>query len=147
MPAKYFSIIRNYVLSVSSQRKYNFYHQNMLLDAFRTNSRNIIGRNTSMAIPLLANQDLTPMLLGVHCKFFRTYTYCKVIRYFLIFCCDNGEQLYILTELYPRTNKLTFVMKLIPDISNAIVFFAHSLSPVAAALRGYHVSSKRHGQH
>ena len=62
MPAKYFSIIRNYVLSVSSQRKYNFYHQNTLLDAFRTNSRNIIGRNPSIVIPLLANQDLTPML-------------------------------------------------------------------------------------
>ena len=62
MPAKYFSIIRNYVLSVSSQRKYNFYHQNTLLDPFRTNSRNIIGRNTAKVIPLLANQDLTPML-------------------------------------------------------------------------------------
>ena len=62
MPAKYFLIFRNYVLSVSSQRKYNFYHQNILLDAFRTNSRNIIGRNPSMVIPLLANQDLTPML-------------------------------------------------------------------------------------
>ena len=62
MLAKYFSIIRNYVLSVSSQRKYNFYHQNTLADAFRTNSRNIIGRNPSMVIPLLANQDLTPML-------------------------------------------------------------------------------------
>ena len=49
--AKYFSIIRNYVLSVSLQRKYNFYHQNTLLDAFRTNSRNIIGRNPSMVIP------------------------------------------------------------------------------------------------
>ena len=58
-------IIRSYVLSVSSQRKYNFYHQNTLLDAFRTNSRNIIGRNPSMVIPLLANQDLTPML-SVH---------------------------------------------------------------------------------
>ena len=62
MPAKYFSIIRNYVLSVSSQRKYTFYHKNTFLDAFRTNSRNIIGRNPSMVIPLLANQDLTPML-------------------------------------------------------------------------------------
>ena len=62
MLAKYFSIIRNYVLSVSSQRKYNFYHQNAPLDAFRTNSRYIIGRDPSMAIPLLANQDLTPML-------------------------------------------------------------------------------------
>ena len=50
------------MLSVSSQRKDNFYHQNTLLDAFRTNSRNIIGRNPSMVIPLLANQDLTPML-------------------------------------------------------------------------------------
>ena len=62
MLVKYFSFIRNYVLSVSSQRKYTFYHQNKLLDAFRTNSRNIIGRNPSMVIPLLANQDLTPML-------------------------------------------------------------------------------------
>ena len=33
-----------------------------LLGAFRTNSRNIIGRNPSMVIPLLANQDLTLML-------------------------------------------------------------------------------------
>ena len=63
MLAKYFSIIRDYVLSVSSQRKYNFYLQNTLLDALRTNSRNIIGRNPSMVIPLLANQDLTPMLI------------------------------------------------------------------------------------
>ena len=63
MLAKYFSIIRNYVLSVSSQRKYNFYHQSTLLDAFRTNSRNTIGRNPSIVIPLLANQDLTPMLI------------------------------------------------------------------------------------
>ena len=53
------------MLSVSLQRKYNFYHQNTLLDAFRTNSRNIIGRNPSMVIPLLANQDLTPMLFMV----------------------------------------------------------------------------------
>ena len=29
---------------------------------FRVNSRNIIGRNPSTVIPLLANQDLTPML-------------------------------------------------------------------------------------
>ena len=65
MLAKYFSIIRNYVLSVSWQRKYYFYHQNTFLDAFRTNSRNIFGRNPSMVIPLLANQDLTPMLLPV----------------------------------------------------------------------------------
>ena len=34
-----------------------------LYAAFRTNSRNIIGRNPSMVIPLLANQDLTPMLM------------------------------------------------------------------------------------
>ena len=59
---KYFSIIQIYVLSASSQRKYNFYHQNTLLDDFRANSRNIIGRNPSMVIPLLANQDLPPML-------------------------------------------------------------------------------------
>ena len=51
------------MLSVSSQRKHNFYLQNTLLDAFRMNSRNIIGRNPSMVIPLLANQDLTPMLV------------------------------------------------------------------------------------
>ena len=62
MLAKHFPIIRNYVLSVSSQRKYNFYHQNTFPDAFRTKYRNIIGRNPSMVIPLLANQDLTPML-------------------------------------------------------------------------------------
>ena len=59
MLAKYFLIIRNYELSVSLQSKY---HQNTLLDAFRTNPRKIIGRNPSMVIPLLANQDLTPML-------------------------------------------------------------------------------------
>ena len=69
MLAKYSSIIRNYVLSVSSQRKYNFYQQNTLLDAFRTNSRNIIGRNPSMVIPLPANQDLTPMLIEVGALF------------------------------------------------------------------------------
>ena len=62
MLAKYFAIIRSYVLLVSSQRKYTFYHQNTFLDAFRTNFRNIIGRNPSMVILLLANQDLTPML-------------------------------------------------------------------------------------
>ena len=63
MLAKYYSIIRNYVLSVSSQRKYNFYHQNTLLNAFLTNSRNVIGRNPSMVIPLSANQDLMPILV------------------------------------------------------------------------------------
>ena len=59
MLAKYFSVIQNYVLSVSSQRKYNFNLQNTLLDASRT----IIGRNPSMVILLTANQDLTPVLL------------------------------------------------------------------------------------
>ena len=56
MLAKYFSVIRIYVISVSSQRNCHFYHQNTLLDAF--------GRNPSMVIPLLATQDMTPMLLG-----------------------------------------------------------------------------------
>ena len=55
------------MLSVSSKRKHNFYHQNTLLDAFRTNFRNIIGRNPSMVIPLIANQDLTPML-AMYCN-------------------------------------------------------------------------------
>ena len=64
MLAKYFQIFET-VLSVSSQRKYSCYHQNTLLDAFRTNSHNIIGRNPSMVIPLLANQDLTPMLFSM----------------------------------------------------------------------------------
>ena len=57
MLAKQLSSIRNYMLSVSSQIKYNFYHQNNLLDAFRTNSCNIIGRNRSMVISLIATQD------------------------------------------------------------------------------------------
>ena len=65
MLAKYFLIIRYYMLSVSSQVKYNFCHQNTLLGTFRTNSRNTIGRNPSMVNPLLANQDLTPMLSGI----------------------------------------------------------------------------------
>ena len=54
------------------QRKYTFYHQNhrvrilnTLLDAFRTNSRKI-GSNHSMVIPMLANQDMTRML--VYCQ-------------------------------------------------------------------------------
>ena len=37
----------------------------MFLNAIRTNSRNIIGRNPSIVIPLLANQDLTPMLASI----------------------------------------------------------------------------------
>ena len=44
-------------------KKVHFYHKNTLLSAFRTNSHNIIGRNPSMVIPLLTNQDLTPILL------------------------------------------------------------------------------------
>ena len=81
MLAKHFSILRNYVLSVSSQKKYTFYHQNTLLDAFRTNSRNIIGRNPSMVIPLLASQDLTPMLINTFpdnsTEFFKISIYSK----------------------------------------------------------------------
>ena len=46
------------VASVLSRKVY----QNTLLDAFQTNSRKINGKNSSMVIPLLANQDLTPML-------------------------------------------------------------------------------------
>ena len=65
MLAKCFSIIRNYVSSVFPQRKYTFCHQNMLLNAYRTNSRNIIGKNPSMVIPLLAKQDLTPLLYPI----------------------------------------------------------------------------------
>ena len=80
MLAKYFSIIRNYVLSVSSQRKYTFYHQNTLLDAFPTNSRNIIGRNPSMAIPLLANQYLMPMLCQSHAKNISYLIACIIVR-------------------------------------------------------------------
>ena len=59
MPAKYFSVFRNCVISFFAKKV------NTLLDAFRTNSRNIIGRNPSMVTPLLANQDLTPMLTEV----------------------------------------------------------------------------------
>ena len=65
MLAKYFSIIQNYLLPVFSLKKVHFYHQLPLLDVFRTNSRNSIGRSPSMVIPLLANQDLTPMLFRV----------------------------------------------------------------------------------
>ena len=57
------------MLSVSSPRKYNFYHQNNFLGAFRTNSRNIIGRNPSLVIPLLVNQDLTPMLQYIQASY------------------------------------------------------------------------------
>ena len=33
-----------------------------MVNVLNTTSRNIIGRNPFMVIPLLANQDLTPML-------------------------------------------------------------------------------------
>ena len=82
MLAKYLSIIRNYVLSVFVQRKYTFYHKtrfSMLSerilvnywqesfdgDSFVSQSRfdaYVVGRNLSMVISLLADQDLTPML-------------------------------------------------------------------------------------
>ena len=65
MLAQYFSIIQNYVLSVSLQRKYNIYHQNALLDAFQKNSHNTIGRNPSMVIPLLAIKILRLWFLPV----------------------------------------------------------------------------------
>ena len=58
------------MFSVSLQRKYNFYFQCTFLDAFRMNSRNIIGRNPSMVISLLANQDLTPMLSQPNANYF-----------------------------------------------------------------------------
>ena len=88
MLAKYFSIIRNYVLSVSSQRKYNFCHLSALLDAFRTNSRNIIGRNPSKVIPSLANQDLTPMLMQP-LSFCRLFRLCTPLRTHSIKCRLN----------------------------------------------------------
>ena len=31
--------------------------------------RNVIGRNPSMVIPFLVNQDLTPMLITASCTF------------------------------------------------------------------------------
>ena len=43
---------------------YTFYHQNTFLDVFRKNSRNVVSKNSSMVIPLLANQNLMPMLVG-----------------------------------------------------------------------------------
>ena len=63
MLAKYFSIIRNYVLSDSFAKKAHLLPPNTFLDTFRTNSRNINGRNPSMMMPLLTNQDLMPMLI------------------------------------------------------------------------------------
>ena len=60
----FFNYSKLYVISFFA-KKYNIYHQNTLLDAFQTNSRKIIGRNPSVVIPLLANQDLTPMLFSM----------------------------------------------------------------------------------
>ena len=83
-------------------KKYNFYHQNTSLDAFRTNSRNIICRNPSLVIPLIANQDLTPMLsAGIHqnfrqlfvAYFWRMFTrYCQIYSFVLVsrFCYGQG---------------------------------------------------------
>ena len=49
-----------------------------LLDAFRTNSRNIIGRNLLMVIPLLANQDLMPVLIQLRLDLFLCQSQLKV---------------------------------------------------------------------
>ena len=93
MFAKYFSIVQKYVLSVSSQIKHTFYHQNTLLDAFRTNSRNIIGRNPSMVISLLAHQDLTPILFAtVHRKSALGYVVKIVAILVFSMTCTNGEE-------------------------------------------------------
>ena len=59
MLAKYLSIIQNYVLSVFFAKKVNYLQSNR---ASPTNSCNIIGWDPLMVIPLLVNQDLTPML-------------------------------------------------------------------------------------
>ena len=61
MLAKYFWIFETMCYQFFRKER-TLYHQNTLLGAFRTNFRNIIGRNPSMVIPLLANQDFTPML-------------------------------------------------------------------------------------
>jgi len=55
MLARYFSIIRNSVLSVFPKKVHYL--------PPKYTSRNIIGRNPSMVIPLLANKDLTRMLV------------------------------------------------------------------------------------
>ena len=77
--------------SVSSQRKYNFYHQNTLFNTFRTNSRNIIGRNPSMVIPLLANQDLTPMLTGLRWVQAITFEWVRWSEYKLVLQDQSGK--------------------------------------------------------
>ena len=53
-----------------------------LLDAFRTNSRNIIDRNPSLVIPMLANQDLMPMLSSA------TRFFVRILNYSLSLCHD-----------------------------------------------------------
>ena len=101
MLAKYFSIVRNYVLSVSLQRKYNFYHQNALLDAFRMSSGNVIGRNLSLVIPLLANQDLTPMLIAAQSFLFQFMAYpstlVKILMMFSLWGVTDVEFLFRLS--------------------------------------------------
>ena len=57
-----FQLFETMCYQFSFVKKVHFYYQNMLLYAFRTNSCNIIGGNPSMMIPLLSNQDLTPLL-------------------------------------------------------------------------------------
>ena len=63
MSTNIFQLFETICYQFFSQRKYIFYHQNTLLEGFRTHSRNVTDRNPSMVIPLLANQDLMPMLL------------------------------------------------------------------------------------
>ena len=65
MLAKYFLIIRNYVLSVFFAKKVHYLPPKQ---AFRTNSHHMIGRNHSTVILLLANQDLTSMVLLAICS-------------------------------------------------------------------------------
>ena len=81
---------------VSSQRKYKFYHQTTLLDAFRTNYRNIIGRNPSMVIPLLTNQDLTPILSSMSRwkKLIKHKFFCDIL--ILYFMCKDIDECYSL---------------------------------------------------
>ena len=62
MLAKCFSVIRNYVLSIFFAKNVHYLPPK---HASRTNFHNIIGRNPLMMIHLLANQDLTPMLVPV----------------------------------------------------------------------------------
>ena len=58
----FFNFLKLCVISFFA-KKVQFLPPNTLLDAFRMYSRNAIGRNPSMVIPVLANQDLTPMLV------------------------------------------------------------------------------------